>query len=239
MLYHTKGIVFYKVKYSDTSYIIKVYTELFGLQSYLIRRSGNKKSLVKPTLIQPLTLVELVVYHKEKKEVQHLKEIKIAYPFTSIHHDIRKSSVLIFLNEMLYMVIREQELNPDLFRFLYNSIVSLDQFENNISDFHLHFLMQLTKYIGFFPKNNFSQENSVFNLQEGVFTNQIALPEITITSPFSDYFAGLINAEQKQFCVAPIHRQQLLEFLIQFYKFHVPDIKEIKSHHVLQSVLND
>lgn len=239
MLHQTKGIVFYKVKYSDTGFIIKVYTELFGLQSYMIRRSGNKKSLVKPTLIQPLTLVEIIVYHKEKKEVQHLKEIKIAYPFKTIHRDIRKSSVLIFLNEILYQVIREQELNHELFNFLYNSIISLDQSDKNISDFHLHFLMRLTKYIGFFPKNNFSEENPVFNLQEGVFTNQIALPEITITRPFSDYFAGLIDAGQRQVSIAVSHRPLLLEYLIQFYRIHVPDIKEIKSHYVLQSVLND
>jgi DNA repair protein RecO (recombination protein O) len=239
MLHLTRGIVFHQVKYSETSIIVKIYTEQFGLQSYIIRGIRNKKSLIKPALLQHLTLVEMVVYHKEKKDIQHIKEIKIAYPFKSIPFDIRKSSVIIFLNEVLYHVIREQEPNRSLFEFLYNSIVTLDVTEKGVADFHLHFLMQLTKHVGFFPKNNFSEENSVFDLQEGVFTPSSTTSDISIPRPFSEYFARLIDAREDMINISSLHRPILLGYLIRYYKVHIPGIKEIKSHHILQSVLND
>ena len=239
MLHHTRGIIFHQVKYSETSLIVKIYTEQFGLQSYMIRGIRSKKSLVKPALLQPLTLADMVVYHKENKNIQHLKEIKIAYPFNSIPFDIRKSSVIIFLNEVLYNVIREQESNRNLFEYLYNSIVSLDLMEKGIADFHLHFLMQLTKHLGFYPKKNISEQNSVFDMQEGVFVQQTISSNIIILKPFSEYFAGLIAAGNEPIKINPSHRTILLEYLIQYYKVHIPGIKEIKSHHILQSVLND
>jgi DNA repair protein RecO (recombination protein O) len=239
MLYQTRGIIFHQVKYAETSLIVKVYTEQFGLQSYIIRGLRSKKSLIKPALLQPMTPVEMIVYHKEKKDIQHLKEIKIAYPFKSIPFDIRKSSVIIFLNEILYQVIREEESNPGLFEFLYRSIVSLDRMEKGVSDFHLQFMMMLTTYLGFFPKGNFSQENSVFDMQEGIFVQQTISSNILILKPYSEYFARLIAAADEPPNINPLHRTILLEYLIRYYRVHIPGLKEIKSHPILQSVLND
>ncbi|MCD4664768.1 MAG: DNA repair protein RecO [Bacteroidales bacterium] len=169
MLHKTRGIVLNKVKYSETSLIVKIYTELFGLQSYLIRGIRNKKSKIKPSLLQHLALIELIVYHKEKKSIQHIKEIKSAYQFKSVPFDIRKSSIIIFLNEILYKVIKEEESNKSLFEFLFNTIQILDINEKGVSDFHLIFLVQLTKFLGFFPKNNFSKTRDNFNLEDGEF----------------------------------------------------------------------
>ncbi len=239
MLHQTRGIVFHRVKYSETSLIVKIYTEQFGLQSYMIRGMRSKKSLVKPALLQPLTLVEIVVYHKENNDLQHLKEIKINYPFQTIPFDLRKSSVILFLNEVLYNVIREQESNSSLFDFLYNSIVSLDKMENGIAGFHLCFLMQLTKYLGFSPKRNFDEENSVFDLQEGVFKHQPISSELTIPMPVSEYFAKLIGPENMPEIIPPRYRSTLLDYLIRYYKIHIPGIKEIKSHAILHRVLKD
>ena len=239
MLHITRGIVFHQVKYSETSLIVKIYTEQSGLQSYIIRGMRSKKPIVKPALLQPLTLVEMVVHHKENKDIQHLKEIKIAYHFKTIPFDLRKSSVTLFLNEVLILVIREQEPNSRLFDFLYNSIVSLDLMEKGIADFHLYFLLKLTKFVGFFPKNNFSMENPVFDLQEGIFTNLPPLSGLSIPSPYSEYFSRLIDVNKEPLNINPSDRTILLEYIIRYYKVHILDLKEIKSHHVLQSVLND
>jgi DNA repair protein RecO (recombination protein O) len=239
MLHHTRGIVFHQVKYSETSLIVKIYTEQFGLQSYIIRGIRSKKNLIKPALLQAMTPVEMVVYHKEKKDIQHLKEIRMAFPFKSIPFDIRKSSVIIFLNEVLYSVIREQEPNPDLFGYLYHSISSLDAMEKGISNFHLQFLINLTKYLGFFPKGNYSTENSVFDMQEGVFVPEKITTNMLIPKPYSEYFSRLIVPGDAPFSINPSHRPILLEYLIRYYRVHIPGIKEIKSYPILQSVLNE
>ncbi len=240
MLHNTRGIIFRQTKYSETSIIVKIYTELFGLQSYLIKGIRNKKSLIKPALLEHLTLVDLIAYHKEKKNIQHIKEIKIGYPLKTIHTDIRKSSIIIFLNEILFKVIREEEANPSLFSFLYNSIQSLDLQEKSFSNFHLIFLIHLTKYLGFFPNNNYSLQSSYFNLQEGVFTSNKS--DLIAEKPFSEYLSKLtITGLEKQetFSILPQHRNDLLEIILRYYQLHMPVAMNIKSHHVLQTVLNE
>lgn len=242
MLHNTPGIVFHQVKYSESSIIAKIYTELFGLQSYMIRGIRNKKSKIKSALLQHLTLVDLVVYHKAKNNIHNIREIKIAYPFQSIPYNIHKSSITVFLNEILYHVIKEEEANPDLFKFLFNALQVLDLKESNFAGFHYLFLMQLSKYLGFYPKKNYSAINSNFNLEEGKFTDQKGPQNIFIPPPFSTYISELISLSFENlelFNLNPTHRNQLLEILLNYYRLHLPVALNIKSHLVLQTVLND
>jgi DNA repair protein RecO (recombination protein O) len=242
MLHHTRGIVFHQVRYSETSLIVKIYTELFGLQSYMIRGIRSKKSQIRPAQLQHLSIVDMVVYHKEKKDIQHIKELKIALPFKSIPFDIRKSSVVIFLNEVLYNVIREQEANPALFNFLYNALQVLDLKEKGLSGFHLQFLVQLTRHLGFFPRNNYSDEAPAFDLQEGIFTKQSLHPLLYMDEPLSKYFSILATLsfdDTESFSIPADQRNKLLEYLLRYYSIHIPGVKPIKSHIILQTVLND
>ena len=241
MLHNTRGIVFHQVKYSETSMIVRIYTELFGLQSYLIRGIRSKKSKIKPALLQHLSLLDLIVYHKEKKDIQNIKEVKIAYPYKTIPYEIKKSSVAVFLNEVLYKVIREQEANPELFAFLFNSLQILDLREKGISDFYLIFLIRLTKYLGFFPKNNFSVQNCNFNLEEGLFNSNKEPKELIVNRPYSEYLSNLTESTYEnsaELKILPQHRSKLLEVILNYYQLHIPVIMNIKSHHVLQTVLN-
>jgi len=240
MLHHTRGIVFQQIKYSETSIIAKIYTELFGLQSYLIKGIRSKRSTVKPALLQHLTLVDLVAYHKEKKDIQHLKEIKIGFPLKTVHTDIIKSSIVVFLNEVMHKVIREEEENQPLFTFIYNSVKTLDSIETSVSNFHLVFLMQLTKYLGFYPKNNYSNQNKYFNLQEGIFT--ASQGELLVKEPFSGYLSALTNVQIEnadKFSILSQHRKDLLDIILKYYQLHIPVSINIKSNAVLQAVLND
>lgn len=242
MLHNTRGIVFRQVKYSETSLIVKIYTRLFGIQSYIIRGIRSKKSAARPALLQPLTPVDLIVYRRENKDIQQLKEIKIAFPLKTIPFDIRKSSVVVFLNEILNNVINEEEPNPDLFDFLYQSVQDLDNIEKGISGYHLLFLLRLSRHLGFFPNNNYSEQEPVFNLQEGKFTHQ-QLPESHgISLPYSAHFSSLINftsAAEADFHLSAAVRSIMLDSILRYYYFHVPGMKGIKSHLILQTVLND
>ncbi len=242
MLHNTPGIVLHQVKYSESSVIAKIYTELFGLQSYMIRGIHSKKSKIKSALLQHLTLVDLVVYHKAKSNIHNIKEIKIAYPFQSIPYNIHKSSITIFLNEILYHVIKEEEANDDLFKFLFNAIQILDLKESQFASFHYLFLIQLSKYLGFYPKTNYSEEDCNFNLEDGKFTNQEGPENLYVPPPYSSYISDLStlsfeNLENLK--ISSIHRNKLLEILLNYYRMHLPVPLKIKSHLVLQTVLND
>ena len=242
MLHQTKGIVLHQVKYSDTSVIVKIYTEHFGLQSYMVRGIKRKNAAIKSALLQHLTLVDLIVYHKPKTNIQHIKELKVEIPFQSIPYDILKSSIALFLNEILYHVIREEESNADLFNFLKNSIQFLDITESQTANFHLIFLIKLTQYLGFYPKANFSANCSYFNMEEGKFTSHQGSEKSFIHLPYSQYLYDLTQTTYQDFNtfqINTLHKAQLLEIILNYYRLHLPVSLIIKSHHVLQTVLNE
>lgn len=242
MIHSTRGIVFHHIKYSETSIIAKIYTELFGLQSYLIKGIRSRKSKTKSSLLQHLSLLEMEVYHKEKSKLHHIKEMKSAYQYTTIPFDIRKSSIVLFINEILYKSILEEEPNQNLFDFIYNSIQILDLSESHFSNFHLLFMVQLTKHLGFFPKGNYSHTNNIFNMQDGVFQKNLPLFTNYLAEPFSGYLNTLQThsfKEVEMIKIAVNHRKELLQKLVDYYRLHLSGFREIKSHEVLYEVLND
>jgi DNA repair protein RecO (recombination protein O) len=156
MLHKTRGIVFHVTEYSESSVVAKIYTELFGLQSYLINSARKKSPKIKPASLQPLSLIDLMVYHKERSGLQRLAEARTQPALKSIPFDIRKSSIVLFINEVLLKSVKEEESNRALFDFIFSSVELLDLQDEVQSDFHLVFLLQLTKYLGFYPQDNFS-----------------------------------------------------------------------------------
>ncbi|MCX6245008.1 MAG: DNA repair protein RecO [Bacteroidetes bacterium] len=240
MLHQTKGIALHATKYSETSSVVKIYTELFGLQPYLVKGTRKQHARMKPGLFQPLTLLDLVVYHKEKTSLQTLKEAHYSHPYQSIPFDIRKSSVALFINELIYKTIHEEEPHPELFSFLYDSCLHLDSTTENLALFHLVFSLHLTRYLGCMPQMNFSERTPIFNLREGTF--QGAVPE------HRDYLDAETSKIMHQLLVTPenetasVHisvktRDALLEAILVYYRLHVAGFREIQSHHVLHTVL--
>lgn len=242
MLEKTRGIVFHKIKYSESSLIIKAYTEEFGLQSLIARGTRSKKSKLKAGLFQHLSLLDLIINHNEKKDIHHIKEVKPAYSFSSIPFDIRKSSLIIFMNEVLFKSIKEEEKNEELFQFLFNSIQILDMKKDRVADFHLFFLIQLSKFLGFYPEKNFSDERQTFNLQEGKFIKTTETSELLMNPPFSNYLFQLLSLNYKSpktLRISGNTKNELLEYLLKYYRIHLPDFGELNSYIVLREVLSD
>jgi DNA repair protein RecO (recombination protein O) len=240
MLYKTRGIVFHQIKYSETSIITKIYTELFGLQTYIVKGVRKKKSKIKTNIFQHLSLVDMVVYHKEKRGIQYLKEIRPCYQFISIPFDIKKGSIILFINEILYKSIREQEANKELFDFIFSSVKTLDMAKEKISDFHLYFMMQLTKYLGFYPTNNYSDKYNIFNLKQGIFQKNFT-DSYCISKEISQKLSELLDSSLKIFQYSSNFlncRKELLEQLIKYYQFHISGFNQTKSNRVLETVFN-
>ena len=148
----TRAIVLSSIKYQEKSLIVKCFTQSDGLKSYFIQSAfSSKKSQQKIAYFQPLNILEIDANHKNKGTLEHIKEVKIAYNYQSISLDFTKNAMVFFLSEMLHHAILEEEKNDNLFAFLETSLMWLDTHETN-SNFHLFFLVELTKFLGFILK---------------------------------------------------------------------------------------
>ena len=147
MITKTRGIVLNYIKYGDTSIICKIYTEQFGLQSYIINGIRNPKSK-NIGLFQPLNILDLVVYHKKTSGLQRIKESKLDYAYKTLHLDMKKISVCFFLSEFLTKISQNDDNQKDNFDFMKDSLIVFDRLEINYSNFHIQFLIKLSKYLG-------------------------------------------------------------------------------------------
>jgi DNA repair protein RecO (recombination protein O) len=241
MLTTTKGIVFHQIKYSETSVIAKIYTLNFGLQSYLLKGVRSKKSKISPALLQHLSLLEVVYNHKEKSNLQHVRELRSAHQYSSIPFHIVKSSITIFVNELSYKAIQEKEANPPLFEFIYDSMQWLDLSEKNYVNFHLIYAMQLSGYLGFFPRGTYSPHTRFFDMEEGCFVNSRPFHPNYISDEEAKVFSMLTEFSFDKIENLKLDnkiRNHLLDQLIHYYQLHLPNLGELKSPDVLRTVLN-
>ena len=226
MYSQTKGIVLSSVKYRENSIICKIYTARLGLQSYLV--NGAKKKKGGGAYYQALNILDLTVYHKNNKQLQHIKEAKVRTTYKSIPFHVFKSSVAMFLAEVLGKCLKEEEENRDLFCFLENSLIALDQSDFN-SEFHIHFLITLSGYLGFYP----NMENAsfpYFDLINGCFTRNKNEHKHYISN--TKDFVSALNLKQ-------IHNKKIiLDYILDYYRLHVDGLGYIKSKKVLVDVFN-
>lgn len=237
MIVKVKALVLRCIKFQDTSLIIKCYTEQ-GLKSYLLKGIlGSKKSPIKIGYFQPLNLLELVANHNDKGTLNSIREVKIAYSYSGISSDVVKQSIVLFLADVLNTSLQEEEVNKNLFNFLETSFQYLDN-HLEIANFHLVFLLKLTKYLGFYPQIK-NSDYPYFNLQEGSFENQSLFN--SIQGKKKDLFKNLLetNFENMQMLkLDKIQRQLLLSILINYYELHVSGFKKLNSLPILQEVFN-
>lgn len=242
MLYKTRGIVFKSTKYSETSVISQIYTENFGWQSYIFNGVRSSKPKTTAGLLQPLSLLDLVVYHRENKNIQRVSQIRYAHIYHSLPFDIFKSSIGLFLIEILYKSIRQEQTNADLFEYIFNALQLLDEKEGTVANFHLFFMLHLAKYIGFFPHGKYKAPLTIFDLQEGVFTANKPIHEYFIEYPLSKHLSDLLEIsfeDMEQLKLNREIRKLLLEKLLLYYKLHIENLKDMKSPQILEKVMNN
>lgn len=240
MLYKTSGIILRTTKYSETSLIVKIITPDFGVKSYIVNGIRNKKSKFKAPVFQALTVVDMVISNTDKAKLQRISEINILYPYIDIPYNIIKRSILFFLNEILYKAIREQHPDENLFEFIKSSLQILDLKQDNYSNFHIFFMIQLSRYLGFFPEGQHATATSVFDLQEGRFVDCLPNHPHYMNVMQSSLLNELILAEYTtihQLKIDKNQRRQLVQAIIKFYQLHINSFGEIKSLGVLEEVI--
>lgn len=220
MLHKTRGVVFRFTKYGETSIIVTVFTELFGLQSYIVNGVRSKSGRNKIALFQPLTLLDLVVYHRANANINRIKEVKCLHPYQSIFADIKKSTLSMFLTEVINKTVREESHAQELCEFFITSFVTLDQIDRNIENFHLIFLIKLSRYLGFGAHNI----NEVLGARMTSGENEKILTEV-IKSEYLDL--TVIKNQQ---------RREILDLILNFYADHIENLGEFKSIQVLREI---
>jgi DNA repair protein RecO (recombination protein O) len=221
MLHKTRGVVFRFTKYGETSIIVSMFTDVFGLQSYIVNGVRSKSSKNKIALYQPLTLLELIVYHREHANINRIKEIKCLHPYQTLLTDVRKSSIAMFLTEVLNKSVKEESHARELCDFLINSLITLDTQPEKSENFHLIFLLKLSRFLGFGAQH----VNEVLGARIADERIEAVLKQL-IQANYTDPI-DMTNAE----------RREILELLVKFYTDHMETIGEIRSMQVLREVM--
>ena len=240
MLLSTRGIVLRSMKYSESSLIVDIYTEGKGLQSFIISGVRKGKSKVGPALLQVTGLVDFVAYFNESKDLHRIKEIKSAYPYTSLLFDIRKSSVGIFMAEVCRRAIQKGEENPALFDYIFDAFIELDRTKQPIPNFHLCFMIGLSGFLGFSPYGSYSGNTPYFDLREGSFMSEVAMHNECLNKEDSYILAEILGVDLHNFWEVQLpkdKRNRLVDNLIDYFKVHLDHFKEIHSHKILEEVL--
>lgn len=243
MLHKTKGLVLRSVKYGDTSLIVSIFTELFGMQSYLVNgvRSASSKQPYRANMFQPSSLLDLVVYHNERNSLQRIKEFKWAVVYEDLYQNIHKNTVALFMSEVIQKCLTQPEANPDLYNFLEDAFVHLDRSKGmETANFPLYFLTHLAYFFGFRLNDNYSEEEHVLDLQEGVFLTDRPAHPYFLDRPMSTFAAELLRAQHpeslEELALNREQRKQLLDAYISYYAFHQPGFGGLRSLSVLHAL---
>lgn len=244
MTYKTKGIVLRTIKYGETSVVVTIFTELFGVQTYMVNgvRSA-KKSSAKANHFQPAAILEMIVYHNEQKPMQRLKEFSWNFLYQQVLSDVIKNSIALYMVELIQKCLKQPEENTPLFYFFEDILIQLDAADNAVTaNFALFFSLQLTAFLGLKMQDNYDDEQNILDLEEGVFV---------ATQPSHPYFIDGENAlwtsqllkvmqpqELTSFKMHHAIRRRLLLHYQDYYALHISDFGQMKTLPVLHEVLS-
>jgi DNA repair protein RecO (recombination protein O) len=241
MLHKTKGVVLRAVKYGDTSLIVSMFTELFGLQSYIINgvRSFTAKQPARANHFQPATFLEMVVYHDEKKNLQRIKEFKISVLYTDIYRNVHKNAVALFMIELIQKSLKQPESNPELYEFIEDSFVQLDQSTSIVAaNFPLYFSLHLAQFFGFKIQDNYDEEHQILDLLEGNYTKNYPEHSHYLEGEMSEITFKLLEItdpiQLEQLVLGREQRQILTDAYINYYGYHQPEFGTMRTIGVLQ-----
>jgi DNA repair protein RecO (recombination protein O) len=235
----TKGIVLSSIKYGDTSLIVRIFTFSDGIKSYLLRGIlASKKGKLKTAYFQPLLQLDLIASHKNKGTLESITEAKVNYHYQSLHTDIAKNALTFFLAEMLSNSIHEEESNENLFNFIEAALQWLDA-HDEFANFHLYFVLSLTKYFGFYPDTN-NMDYMYFDLLEGEFVKLPAINPI-LEGENLKHFKELLGIKFDAIHTIKLNkrnRQELLKNLVLYFELHLQGFRKPKSLAVLNEVFS-
>jgi len=239
MLTKTQAIVLHSLKYGESRLIVDMFTRAFGRQSFIVSIPKTSKSKMKKQFFQPLTLLEIETDNRPKLQLQKLNDVRLLTPFTSIPFEPDKLAISLFVAEFLYYALRSEQRNELLYDYLEYSIMWLDGQQSNFANFHLVFLLRLTRFLGFYPNLDDYKEGDYFDLRESEFMRNPPVHRDFLHPEEAQKVQLMMRMDfptMHLFRMSHDDRNRLLELSIKYYRLHLPDFPEMKSIEVLQAL---
>ncbi|MDU8884808.1 DNA repair protein RecO [Yeosuana sp. MJ-SS3] len=239
MVISTKAIVISKIKYGDSDLIVKCYTQELGMVSYMLKGVlKSKKGKVKTAYFQLLSQLDIETIHRANRSFQSIKDLRMNHMYVSLHTNVLKSTIVMFLAEVLSSCLIEEEKNRTLYNYIETAFLWLDQ-HDNLSNFHLLFLLKLSRYLGFYPDTT-NIDFDFFNLIEGKFEDSetglytisgqnLVLLKRLLGINFDELNTIKLNSKQ---------RQSFLKIMLLYFDLHLSGFKEPKSLQLFYQVFN-
>lgn len=241
MLQKSRAVVLHTYKYGDASLIVHCYTEQWGRRSFLLKGVRKASRQHRMNYYQPLFLLDLDVYYRDNRELQWIKEASFIDHIPGFQTDVKRSAQALFLTEVLMKVLKEEEKNEPLFDFLYRTVSYFESIENASASFHILFLFQLTRFLGFYPGKNFGQKYRYFNVITGSFSNAPPSSEIEKEKLLGKFWNTCFDATYLTIDQAinnQMNRNLFLDSLLDFYRYHFDLTGNLKSTEVLRSLFS-
>ncbi len=237
--YKARGVVLSTVKYGDSGMVVQMLTDKYGRQSYMVQgvRSSRGRGS-KMALFQPLFILNFEGLEPNHGELHRMREVHNDSVFKSLPYDIRKSTMALFMAEVLYRLVGESEANEPLFDFVYNSVRALDEIEEGVANFHLWFLTNLSRYLGYFPGNE-HRKGCWFDMREGLYVSELPLHNQAMNREESELLRDLTECDLECLGEIPLNREQrvaMLSRLVEYYSIHLEAIRSVRSIEILQEV---
>lgn len=232
----TEGIILQNIKYADKKHIIKVFTRDYGLLTFLAIPGNSPSSKIRKAAISPLSISEINFSYRQNKEIQILNEAVIKCVNNEISTSMPKVSIALFMNEILVKTIKEHMPNEELYEYLIGFLIDLNKAQQYFTNFHLNFLLQLSKFLGFEPLNNYSETEKYFDCREGKFSTVSLSYPMGLSGEQSKLFADYLQNNKIDFPGKRSERNELVDCLLAFYKMHIPGFTDVKTLDVLKEI---
>lgn len=241
MLVKTSAIVLHSFKFGESSLIIDMFTESDGRMSFIAHVGSRKVSKIKKQFFQPMSILEIECDTRRGHGLQHIKDVRWLYIYSSVSFDPKKISISLFISEFLYYALRNEQSNIKLFEYIMNGMKWLDQCDKAYSNFHLVFLMRLSKFLGFYPNLENYRANCFFDLRNGCFSEFAPLHSDFLNPDESEKIRLIIRMDYETmhlYTMSRIDRNRCIEVILNYYRIHIPDFPDIKSLDILTEVFS-
>lgn len=232
----TQGIVLHKVKYSESSIIVKIFTRSHGVQSFMLKGAFSKKNKMQLALIENLSIID-ITFEDKNSNIKYWKEISSHYAYQYIPFDMVRMTLSIFYNELIYKLLSDYKTDEALYDFIKKSLLELDSEKVRLTDIHLRFMIQLSKLLGFFPAQNHTEKNCFFSIEEATFVPDYYESPYYLSKPASQYLFELMQDQDSDQFPSKTVRNELLYGLISYFQIHNEQINHIDSVPILTEIL--
>lgn len=237
--YKGRGVVLHTLKYGDSSMVVYLLTDIGGRRSYMVQgvrsRSGRGSKLA---LFQPMFPVEFEGLDSSRQQMHRFREVRAGYVLQQLPFDVRKSTMALFMAEVLYRLVRESEPNRALFDFVWNSVAALDAMQEGVANFHLWFLANLSRLLGFSPGNVYT-DGDWFDIREGLYVPERPAHPGVMSQADARTLNDMLECDVRLLGEIGLNRAQRVSFLdamLAYLGYHLDTVSAVQSVRILREV---